>query len=198
LAGCYYSGRGVEMSFEKAIEYFLKAAELDHAQAQFNLALLYEKGIGTTASPKDAFDWYKKAADNGDVNAQFNMGLFYQMPASYPPPAYFTPETDPPSEEKSFKYYLMAANQGHDGAQVNVGKFYKHGIGVEVSRDLAMEWFAKAASLDNAQAQYNLGELFFEKNSSASLPLALKLYEKALANGYVKAQKRIDEINSKK
>ncbi|MCL2234180.1 MAG: sel1 repeat family protein [Firmicutes bacterium] len=197
LASCYYSGRGVEKSNELAMEYYLQAADSGHSGAQFNLAMMYEKGVGVTKSPQRAFELYKKSADNGHIHAQFNMGMFYQPPATYPAPPYYTPSNDLPCEVKSFNYYLMAAKQGHEGAQVNVGKFYKYGMGVEQSRDLAMEWFAKAASLDNAQAQYNLGELFFEKDSSASMQNAMKWYEKALLNGYSKAKARIDEIRKR-
>ena len=49
LGICYETGVGVEMSDDnKAAEYYQRAAELGHPDAQYNLAVFYEDGYGKT------------------------------------------------------------------------------------------------------------------------------------------------------
>ena len=52
-----------------------KAAEQGHANAQYNLGVMYEDGEG--ADDKEAVKWYRKAADQGHAFAQFNLGVMY-------------------------------------------------------------------------------------------------------------------------
>ena len=42
-------------------------AEQGHAQAQFNLGVMYDIGQGTLKDPKKSFEWYKKAAEQGEA-----------------------------------------------------------------------------------------------------------------------------------
>ena len=55
---------------EKAFDYFLKAAELDYALAQYCVGLCYENGNGVNQNIFVAKRWYKKAAKNGDKEAE--------------------------------------------------------------------------------------------------------------------------------
>ena len=40
----YYTGTGVEKDAKRAFDYFTKAAAKDHAKAQYNLGVLYDRG----------------------------------------------------------------------------------------------------------------------------------------------------------
>ena len=59
IKGYYYDGRGVEEDEEKAEEWFLKAAEQGHCEAQFELGWLYYLADGN----EEAVKWYRKAAN---------------------------------------------------------------------------------------------------------------------------------------
>ena len=48
----YCDGRGVEKNESKAVEWYLKAAEIGHGKAMHNLGLFYETGRGVE---KDLF-----------------------------------------------------------------------------------------------------------------------------------------------
>lgn len=51
----------------------LKLANQNNANAQFNIALMYEQGLQTEQSYQMAFEWYKKSAALGNTQAQFNI-----------------------------------------------------------------------------------------------------------------------------
>jgi TPR repeat protein len=73
----YHAGDGVEQNAAKAVDYFKKAAELGHAQAQYNLALCCMNGIGTEQSDTEAVKWLKKAAEQGIAEAYYPLGYCY-------------------------------------------------------------------------------------------------------------------------
>jgi len=52
-----------------AIKYFIKAAERGHAEAQFELACMYENGSGCEADIKKAVEWYTAAASRNHQEA---------------------------------------------------------------------------------------------------------------------------------
>ena len=76
--GLMYSyGRGVELSYEKAVEWYLKAAEQGAASAQGLLGVMYANGTGVEQSYKKAAEWFLKAAKQGLADAQCNLGWMY-------------------------------------------------------------------------------------------------------------------------
>lgn len=54
-----------------------QAAAQDHPNAQYNLAVMYQKGDGVEKSAQKAFFWYEKAANQGLAIAQYNLGMIY-------------------------------------------------------------------------------------------------------------------------
>lgn len=59
-----------DSEYVEALEWFLKAAERDHAEAQFACGYMYDKGRGTAANTEKALHWYRKAAERGHEKAQ--------------------------------------------------------------------------------------------------------------------------------
>jgi TPR repeat protein len=66
----YANGKGVEQNYKEAIDWFKKAAEKEHIDAQYSLGLMYYNGEGTEQNYKEAANWYKKAADQGHSQAK--------------------------------------------------------------------------------------------------------------------------------
>ena len=58
---------------EEAVNWYLAAAERNHAAAQFNLAVAYSKGNGVTRDAGQANDWYRRAADQGYSHAMWSL-----------------------------------------------------------------------------------------------------------------------------
>ena len=66
----YFNGTGIKRSYEKAAEWYLKAAEQGLARAQYNLGLMYKFGTGVEQSYEKAREWYQKAAEQGLADAK--------------------------------------------------------------------------------------------------------------------------------
>ena len=72
------------------MHWYQRAALKGHADAQFNLALLYELGRGVPPNPEKAIYWYKLAAAHGHWNAQYNLARLFDddlppLPSPSPP-----------------------------------------------------------------------------------------------------------------
>jgi len=61
--------------YENAFQYFQNAAEQGHAEAQYELAKMYQEGIGISESKKHAAKWYTMAAEQGHEKAQYKIAL---------------------------------------------------------------------------------------------------------------------------
>ena len=73
LGNLYYLGNyklGITRDFNKALEWFLKAAPAGDSQVLFNLAKIYERGSAGQKDMETAFEWYTKAAAAGNADAQ--------------------------------------------------------------------------------------------------------------------------------
>ena len=71
----YYHGQGVDVNYNKAVEWCEKAAKQGHALAQGNLGAMYYKGQGVDQDDSMAMRWYAKAAAQGNEQAQGQIGI---------------------------------------------------------------------------------------------------------------------------
>ena len=62
-------GRGVPQDDSKALEWFMKAAEMGSAKAQFGMALAYHHGRGVPVDDSEAVRWCRLAEEQGLVKA---------------------------------------------------------------------------------------------------------------------------------
>jgi uncharacterized protein len=73
----YAEGRGVKQDYAEAAKWLRNAAYYGFAEAQNNLARLYDKGRGFTRDCAEALKWYRKAAGHGLAEAQYNVAVMY-------------------------------------------------------------------------------------------------------------------------
>jgi TPR repeat protein len=65
--GCFYSrGKFIRKSKKKAFEWFLKAAKQGIAEAQYEVASMYDNGIGVEQDSEKASWWYKEYSKNNE------------------------------------------------------------------------------------------------------------------------------------
>jgi hypothetical protein len=69
----YYDGIGTRKNNATALEWFTRAAEQNHAAAQYYLGKMYAGGQGTKRNYNTALLWYGKAADGGFDQAHGEM-----------------------------------------------------------------------------------------------------------------------------
>lgn len=57
-------------NYGNAFKWLARAAAANHAEAQYYLAIMYERGLGMDKNVDEAHRWYQRAADNGFAKAQ--------------------------------------------------------------------------------------------------------------------------------
>ncbi len=83
-------------------------AEHGHAEAQFNLGLMYVNGQGVAQDHTEAMKWYREAAEQELATAQYNLGLMYGLGQGVPQ-----------NFVMAHMWWTLAARQGHRGAAKN-------------------------------------------------------------------------------
>ena len=177
LADCYDKGILFERDLVQAEQWYLKAAEHNHAKAMYKLGSLYShregmrKGVETikdfwNAIPLDlplAIKWYKRAAALGYVSAYVRLGYFniegIGIPVDY---------------KQSFQWYRKAAKTGDSFGQDRLGYFYSHGLdreqewihltncwdGIKNDYQKALKWYLRSANQGHKNSQYLLGFMY--------------------------------------
>ena len=112
--GCYYHDGedGFPQDYYKALELFVQAGELGHADAYCNVGYAYENGNGAEIDKKKANHFYKLAAIRGDVYARYNLGV---------------DEEDLGSMNRALKHYMIAAEGGEPISLKKIQKLYTNG-----------------------------------------------------------------------
>lgn len=67
----------IDKDYAASFLWYSKAADNDYAEAQNNLAGLYEFGLGVPQDIKLAAQWYQRAAQSGEAHAQHSMGILH-------------------------------------------------------------------------------------------------------------------------
>jgi hypothetical protein len=65
LGATYYFGRGVNVDFKLAVDWYKKSAKQGHPKAQFNLGSAYWYGKGVPKDPVQTYMWWTLSAGNG-------------------------------------------------------------------------------------------------------------------------------------
>src|SRR5438128_525990 len=81
-----------------------------HADAQFNLGVMYEDGIGVSQDHHTAVTWYRKAAEQGHAKAQNNLGTMFVKAQGVPQ-----------DYDSAVDWFRKAAAQGDVEGQFNLG-----------------------------------------------------------------------------
>lgn len=120
-----------------ALENYIHAAELGHAEARNKVWIMYRDGHGVEQSYSKAFEWLYKNAIEGVPGSQTALcDMWY----------------DGQGVEKNYynakDWYRKAVIQGRDRGQYMLGYMYYYGQGVNKNMALAREWMGKAVQQD--------------------------------------------------
>ena len=189
----------IPRNMPEALKWYIKAAEQDIPEAQFRLAILYQRKDTVPESddwfeqpedntiPEDkteAFNWYKKAAENNHTISQYNLGLCYEI-------GYGT-KKDPAAAKE---WYQKAAKAGFERAKLRADhspdELFQLGLNASNNGDqkAANDLYLMAAEVGNIKAQLALGH-WYEEDAGISKDRqeAVKWYRKAAEQGDVNAQ----------
>ncbi|MBO6186234.1 MAG: SEL1-like repeat protein [Chryseobacterium sp.] len=180
----YSSGIGTEIDIEKAIEYYLKAAE--KGLLTTNLPGCYER----KKDYKKALEWYEKLAalDPNNYWSWYKIGEMYQKGLG---------------TEKDFKkaiYWYKKALESPEYANTcyMLGEMYENGEGVEQSYSKAMMYFYEASDdrkSASINAKYKLGVMYYEgKVLAKDLNKAETFLHEAVDKGITEAKNLLDSV----
>ena len=130
----------------------LPGAEAGDAQAQYEIALMYEIGDGTKKDTKQTLKWLLKAAEQGHAPSRYKLGWMYAN-GIIVRQDYFL----------AAKYYRLAATfNNHADAQFRLGELHFNGRGVDHDYGKAIKYYTQAAGKGHAAAQYILSSMYAE------------------------------------
>jgi len=135
-------GPGVFPDKDKAVTWLGKAAEAGDAQAELDMATLYERGIEIPQDFPKAHALLLQAADQGLPVAESAVGYDYLHGVGT--------DTD---YAQALAWLQKAVKDGDATAAINLGYIYGFGLGVPKDDAAAMGWYQQAADLGNRQAQ---------------------------------------------
>lgn len=125
----YLRGSGGYPNYQKAVYWFLLAAQKGHIGAQYTLGEMFYNGYGVQQDFAKAFYFFELAAKQGYAEAQFIVGCMCQNGQGVPRDSY-----------RAAGWFERAAYQGHAKAQYNLGIMYARGDGVIQNTEMAIRW----------------------------------------------------------
>ena len=186
-----------------------RSAKSGDAEAQYNLAVLYEEGQGVTKDFGKALSWYHLAAKQGHVEAQFKFAS--SLNEDHPEAnflmgeMYRTGEGVSKNTDEAINRYKLAAAAGHRQARSILNKTYniqvkatevaETGADVEIAANASapdrekVKSLIKSAEAGDPDSQYELATLYEEgKSVQQNSVKAYELYNRAARSGQVDAQ----------
>lgn len=130
----YLEGKSVQQNTRMAIQWLKRAADKQHAAAQYNLGLAYVKDQPNFRDYARSAEVMLRAAENGHVQAQLLIGNYFAEGKGVSI-----------HSEKAFSWWKTAAERANPMAQNNLGWAFLHGIGTKKNVPKAVEWLKKAS-----------------------------------------------------
>jgi TPR repeat protein len=157
-----------EQRWKEAAKWFSMAANQGWVSAQCNLGVVYLHKLEGSDRFKEAVHWLKKAADSGLKEAFLDLAIAYCGLNDF---------------SSAMHWFQEAAKSGKQDivphALYNIGVLHYHGRGVREDRRQAMEYFVKAANLNESKAAETLGAFLGREKGAPwkRLPEESSLYE---------------------
>ncbi len=189
LAGLYYNGQGVDQSYIKAFNLYLRSAEQGFPYANFEVAKMYRDGIGTYKNEKESNKYFRSAfigfekleKQSHDDKIQYRLGWMLQNGIGT--------EKD---IGRAKKYYEKSAKLGNAFACYLLAKLILAEDNPTITEiKTAIEYLEQASASGNQYAQYSLGKLYLNgRYVEKDIYKAIELFELSSeqGNGYAAYQ----------
>lgn len=181
LGKAYWHGNGVEKNQVKAVEYYTRAAEQNHADALAGLGAAHTLGQGVEKKDEAlAADYFRKAAELGSAAGQMNLGIIL-----------IAGRNVDKNTAEGLSWVTKAAEKDLVKAQSYLAGLYATGdSGVTRDYDLAVKWVRKAVERDDPAALNLYGVLLrdglgVERDPAAALPYFQKAADQGILKAYV-------------
>lgn len=172
----YFTGNLMEKNCAEGIRLIQKSSDGGFIIGKYNLGCAYIKGEGVEKDSQKGFKILEECAEYGYNSAIRSLGLRY----------YRGKDGCEVNYGLAKKYFEAAAEQYDTKSMVYLGEIYASGLGVPVDFKNAVDWYKKAAELDNFDAQAILGVLLIDETKGEKQPEQAYSYMKESAeNGIV-------------
>jgi len=201
IADFYKDGISGETDYEKAYEWYLKAAQHKHSEtavSQFNVGYCLENGIGVKKDLEKACYWYEQAIFSGHKYALGNIMDLYTRNDMYSQAEQLVNKLqntgnaedlfniaiyyEKTNDLQKYKSCLQkSASKGYAPAEVQIGFEYAEGKTFPKDNKKAFDYYTSAANKGYFVAEYNLawvylsGDLGVKKNKELGLKFANKV-----------------------
>ena len=142
LGRAYENGFGVKKDLDEAANWYQRAAEQGHSDAQNSLGMLLATARQDYAG---AAQWFGQAAAQGNPDAQYNLGVLHRNGLGVKQ-----------DSETAVHWFQKSAQQGHVQAQRDLGKMYERGQGVKPDYQEAYQWLKLAQLQGDEEAENEL------------------------------------------
>lgn len=164
----HYYGYGVKQDYNKAMQWFLQAANQNNYDAFYYIGHMYEKGYGVTRNLIEAENWFKKGATQGHKVCVESLERLQ-------------------AEKTETKTSPNVRSSVPNGAGE---EWFKKGMASRGTKNYteALQYFLKAASLGNMEAQNWLGWMYANgQGTIQNYNEAFKWTSKAAQQGHIGA-----------
>ena len=173
VAASPYPAQAQDSLSRAQIDALAEAAASGDPEAQYEYGRLYSVGAqGITVDYETAAEWYRLAAAQDHLAATLSLSTMLL-------------QRDPP---ESIRLVLRAAELGSPEAQWRAGQVYSGRIylplaGLDLNRELALDWFKRAVEQGHHPAEEALADLYTDSDESSLYGAALGLYRQAADGG---------------
>jgi len=168
---------------EKAFEFYAYAADKGNTTAMYKLGQLYYLGSGIKKNFVESGKLFLLAAEKGNVDAMDYLGTMYRDGKGFPQ-----------NTQNSIKWFTSASDNGSIFSQLSLGYFFRDNNNF----DQALFWFIKAAEQNDAEAQFELGNMYLNgKGVKRNGDEAQKWFQKAASQGDKLAIDRLNYMTSR-
>ena len=158
LAKIHEEGNDTKQDFEKAFDYYLRAAEFGHVGALYNLGSLYENGEGVAQDYSKAVEYYTKAAGKENSDAACCLARLYEEGLGVSK-----------DDTQAFHWYMKAAQADRmPHAIYKIGYMYFEGRGTQKDCHEGMKYLRIAALTGYQLAREEMKRIRLESNTSKS------------------------------
>ena len=170
--------------YEKAVAWLEKAAEAEHASAQYALANVYLAGEAVAKDVTKATELFTRAAKQGHDYAAYQLGK-----------QFLQGEETEKDVEAAIKWLKQSAAANNQYAQYSLGKLYLDGEKVEKDIRTAITYLKKSAAQNNAFAEYRLGRFYLlGEDVEADVKEAVQWLEQSASQGNQYAQYALGKL----
>ena len=183
IGECYLQGIGVKRDLKKAFQWFNKSAIQGQAEAQLALSSFYAKGISVKRDMKKSLEWTAKAAQQNNLEALLFMAYFSAQQDKVKAEQYaskaiaYCTKADTQGYNKAYdivlgiyakgigvkkdmkKAFQLALALATEERQFTIASHYHYGLGVEVNKKKAIEYYKKAAG--SSSTDFNMRSIIY-------------------------------------